>query len=85
MVLGVRMPILNWTNETGPIKQSGAVVAAMFGGWGFGIVMGGLYMLIGYRIGAVVYLLLCILLFGAAALAMLHWLDTKGAEEFAAL
>jgi ABC-2 type transport system permease protein len=85
MMLGVKMPVMNWTSETGPIKQGGAIVVSMFGGWGICIAMGGLYLLIGYRIGAVPYLLLCSLLLGAAALFLLRWLDTKGADSFAAL
>ena len=33
LFLGLKMPILHWTNEITPIKQSGAVTIALFGGW----------------------------------------------------
>ena len=85
LVIGVRMPLLNWTNEVAPIKQSGAVAAAMFGGWILIVVFAGLYLLAGYRIGAAAYFFLWAVLLAAAALALLRWLDTKGAAAFAAL
>lgn len=84
-VIGVRMPILSWTNELAPIKQSGAVAIALFGGWAVNVVFAGLYLLAGYRIGAALYLLLWTVLFAAAALLLQRWLDTKGAASFAAL
>ncbi len=83
--VGVRMPLLNWTSETAPIKQGGAVVIALFSGWIICAAFGGLYLLIGYKIGAALYLLLWALLFAAAALALQKWLDTEGARAFAAL
>ena len=84
-VIGVRMPVLSWTNELAPIKQSGSVVIALFGSWGISVVFGALYLMAGYRLGAALYLLIWTVLLAAAALAMLRWLDTKGAAVFAAL
>ena len=84
-VLGLRMPLLNWTNELAPIKQSGAVAIALFGSWVLSIAMTGLYLLIGYRIGASLYLLLWTLAFAAASLGLLRWMDTRGAAAFEAL
>ena len=85
MVIGVRMPLLNWTNETVPIKQSGSVIVALLGGWGIAVVPGGLYLLAGYHIGAAAYLLLCTVLFAALSACMLRWLDRKGSRIFSAL
>ena len=83
--LGVRMPVLNWTSELAPVKQSGAVAIALFGGWFLCVVLAALYLLIGYRLGAAPYLLIWAVLFAAAALLLLRWLDTRGAAAFAAL
>ncbi|MBR0082008.1 MAG: hypothetical protein IJP98_04630 [Clostridia bacterium] len=83
--VGVKMPMLNWTNELYPIKQSGAVAIALFGSWLLCAVFGGLYFLVGFLLGAPLYLLVCTVLFGTAALLLLRWLDTKGARIFAAL
>ena len=84
-VIGLKMPQLNWTSEITPIKQSGAVAIALFGGWGFALALGGFYFVIGYRIGAAPYLLVWTVLFAAAAVLLLRWLDTRGAKAFAAL
>lgn len=83
--VGVRMPLLNWTNEIAPIKQSGAVAIALFGGWLICLAFGGLYLLVGYRIGAAPYMLAWTGAFSASALGLLRWLDTRGAAAFAAL
>ncbi len=85
MLLGVRMPLLNWTNEIAPIKQSGAVTISVFGSWGFSVVMMGLFLLIGYRIGAALYLLAWTALYAVAGLLLLRWMNTRGAAAFEAL
>ena len=85
MFIGIRMPLLNWTNELAPIKQSGAVAIAMFGGWILAIVFAGLYLFIGFRLGAAGYLTVWTVLLAAAALLLLRLLDTRGAKAFAAL
>ncbi len=84
-VIGLKMPLLNWTDETAPIKQSGAVTIALFGGWGFSILFGGLYLLIGHKIGAVAYMLIFTVLFSVVALIQTRWLGKKGAAVFSAL
>ena len=85
MFLGTSMPVLNWTNELAPIKQSGAVAIALFGCWIVSIIFAVLYLIIGYRIGASAYLLLWTVLLAAVSLLLLRWLDTKGADSFASL
>ena len=84
-VLGARLPVMSWTNELAPIKQSGAVMIALFGSWVLCVAFAGLYLAVGYAIGAALYLLLWIVLYAAAALLLLKWLDTRGAAIFAAL
>ena len=84
-VIAIRMPLLNWTTEVAPIKQSGGVTLSLFGGWAVSIVFAGLYLLIGHRIGAVLYLLIWTIVLAAAGLLLLRWLDTRGAAAFAAL
>ncbi len=85
MTIGMKMPVLNWSNEAVPIKQSGAVVIVLFGSWGISVVIAGLYMLIGYKIGAAAYLAVILALLVILTLILQHWLDTKGAEDFATL
>ena len=83
--IGLRMPVLKWTDELAPIKQSGAVAISLFGSWGLVVVLAGLYLLIGYRIGPAPYLLICTAIFAAAGLLLLRWMDTRGSAAFAAL
>ena len=85
MFIGTKMPILNWTNEIAPIKQGGAVVIVLFGGWGITIAFIGLYLLFGSRFGAESYIMVWIVGLAVAARLMLRWLDTKGAEIFKSL
>lgn len=85
LTLGVMRANLTWTNELAPIKQSLAVVIAMFGGWAYALLLAGLYLLLGWRIGAASYLALFSAATIAAAAVLLKWLRTKGAQHFAAL
>ncbi len=57
----------------------------LFSSWGFCVAVAGLYLLIGYKLGAAMYLLIWTVLLTAVALLLLRWLDTKGADAFAAL
>ena len=85
LTVGVRLPILNWTNELAPIKQSASVAIALFGGWGICASFAGTYLLVGRFIGATAYLILFAVLLGALSFALKKWLDTKGAKMFSEL
>lgn len=82
VAVGLKMPLLHWTNELAPIKQSGAVAIMLFGSWGAVVALAGGYLAIGYKLGAAVYLLLWTALFSALSLWLLRWLDSKGAAAF---
>ena len=84
-VIGIRMPLLSWTDETAPIKQSGAVTIAIFGTWGIGAAIAGLYLLIGHRIGAVPYLAGWTILTATVSIFLMRWLVTRGSRIFAEL
>ena len=85
LAIGVRMPLLSWTNEIAPIKQSGAVGIFMFSSWAFSAALAGLYLLIGYRIGPAAFMLICAVLFAGASLFLLRWVKTTGSRIFAEL
>ena len=84
-VIGVKMPVMTWSNEVTPIKQSGGVAIALFGGWAICAVIGVGYLAVGWRLGAAGYLLAWSVVLAALTLLMQRWLDTKGAAAFAAL
>ena len=85
LFLGLRMPNLTWTREIIPIKQSAPVAIALFGGWGYAAVLGGGYLLVGWHLGAALYMG-C---FAAATLAvcivLYLWLKKRGGAVLAAL
>ncbi|WP_044916065.1 hypothetical protein [Butyrivibrio sp. WCE2006] len=81
----VKMPILEWTNENVPVKQCGAAFITVISFWAVSILFAGGYMLVGYHLGAEVYLLAWELLFVLSSIAITKWLDTEGARIFAEL
>ena len=84
-IIGVRMPVMNWTNEVTPIKQSGGVLLAIFGSWAVCAVIAVGYLAVGWRLGAAGYLLFWTVALAACTLLLQRWLDTKGAAAFAEL
>ena len=83
--LGVRLPNLHWSNELIPIKQGGAVGLSLLGNFLCTTLFAIGYFLIGFRIGAVFYLLLFSILFCVASVLLARYLDTKGSRIFASL
>ena len=72
LTIGVKMPLFTWTNEMVPIKQSGAVAVILFSSWAISIAIAGLYLLIGYRIGAAFYLAGWFILFAVISVILLR-------------
>ena len=85
LVLGVVRANLTWTSELVPIKQSLAVMIALFGGWAYALALAGLYLWQGWKLGASVYLMIFALVTLLVSALMYRWLKTKGACRFAAL
>lgn len=85
MYLGTAMANVSWTNEIIPIKQSGAVLFAILLNLVMAVVFAGLYMLEAYKMGFATYLAIWAAVFAGLSLAILHWLDTKGAGRFSNL
>lgn len=85
LVLNLKMPNLNWTNETVPVKQSLCVMLALFGGWAIVMALGGLYLLVMKFITPLVYLISVSILMAVIGMLLLRWIDTKGARIFETL
>lgn len=83
--IGIRHPIMEWTTEIIPLKQSGAVTIALFGGWGFVALFAVPYFLIGQLIGLAPYLIVWTVIYIAASMLLYRWLNAKGAEAFSRL
>lgn len=85
LLLGLKMPNLNWTNEVTPIKQSACVMLALFGGFAYAALVAVGFMLVGRWSGYVGYMVVCIAVTLLLCAGMLFWLKQKGCRLFAAL
>ena len=83
--IGVMHPVMVWTTDIIPIKQSGAVSISLFGGWGFVALFALPYLLIGQIIGLVPYLIFWAVIYTTASALLYRRLITKGAEVFSRL
>ena len=83
--LGVKNPIMDWMSEIIPIKQSGAVAIALFGGWGFVALFTVPYFFIGQYLGLLLYLIIWTAVFSAASVLLYRWIISEGAEAFSKL
>ena len=85
LAFGLKLPVLNWTNEIAPIKQNVGTLLAMLCGWLYGIAFGGLYMWVGWKLGAAAYLALASLVTALAAAGLYVWLRGRGSRILARL
>ena len=85
LVVNLKLPNLNWTNEVALVKQSAASLVGMFGGWGALALLVGGYFLFGKYLPAWGYLLILtaalLLLCGVLA----YWIKKKGVKIFEGL
>ena len=84
LVLGVRNPNLNWTQEIVPIKQSMSVVVVVFGAMGVNAALAGLFFLFGSR-APYLYLSCALALYAAVSAICISYLSGRGAKKFAEL
>ncbi len=85
MMFGIKMPMMNWTNEIYPIKQSGGIAVALFGGWAIAIVLFGGYFLLMNFVSAEIYLLTSFVLLALTSFAIYKWIMNKGTKIFDSL
>ena len=84
--LGVKMPTLTWTNEIVPIKQGGAVMITLFGGFGYIVLLFvGFMLLPGWTLGFCRYMSCFLLVNLFLSVWVFLWLRNKGAALFSAL
>ena len=85
LFVGLKMPNLNWTSEITPIKQSGGVMIAMFGGFIYAGVYCALFFTVGHKIGASAFLLAVAAVNLILSLLIYLWLKKKGTAVLSAL
>lgn len=85
MVLGLKMPNLNWTSEIVVVKQSLGVLLAILIGYIYaGILIGG-YFLLGVHIGGAPYMAALAAVTLAASFGVYAWIKRRGGKIFASL
>lgn len=82
LCLNLKMPNVNWTNETVPVKQSMGVMLTLFGGWAVVLALGGLYIAVWRLLSPIAYLLCVAAILAAASGGLLTWTKTRGTRIF---
>lgn len=82
LVLGLKLPNLNWTNEMVVIKQGAAVMFDLFGSWVVVIALGAGYAVLYHMLPPMVYLALCMGLIFIVTAGLLFWLKRRGSRIF---
>lgn len=85
LMINLKSPNLNWSNEMIPIKQSLSVTVAIFGGFGYIILLSVLSIFVSPFIGMPLYLLFVFILNTLLTAMIYYWLRTKGTQIFAYL
>lgn len=82
LALNVKRPNLEWTNEAAPIKQSLNNLILMLGGWLLTAGMIGLYLLLGEKIGYLIYVSIISCIMIILSIILYKWLKNRGSELF---
>ena len=86
LFLGVKMPTLTWTNEIMPIKQGGAVIITLLGGFGYMVLLFvGFMLLPGWILGFCGYMSCFVGVNLFLSVLICLWLRKKGVARFSAL
>lgn len=85
LLLDLRRPNLNWTNEAVPVKQNLSVLFVMLLGWLLAGGCGAAAALLCSYLDCCLILFLLSLVIGALALLLRRWLSRRGAELFSQL
>ena len=85
LLVNLRLPNLEWNDETTAIKQSGAAILSLLGNWALLFVLALVYVIIGRKLGLVIFMSAAAVILAAVCAGMLIWLKKKGAAKFATL
>ncbi|MCI5868151.1 MAG: hypothetical protein MR224_01370 [Dorea sp.] len=85
LTMNLKFPNLTWTSEIIPIKQSMGVTITLFGGWAVIVALAAGYYLLQNVMSPIVYLACVAAVLLIAAMGLLYWIRTKGAQIFETL
>lgn len=86
MLLNLKMPKLDWTNEAVTVKQSMSVMISLFANWGIIMLLAGVYYLlpVGSLISNDLFLLICIAVLAVCSAVLWKMLTRLGRKADAA-
>lgn len=85
LALDLKRPMLDWTNETQPIKQSLNILFSWLGSMLLSAAFAALYLLLATFVHPAVYLLICTVILALLTFLIQKWFRGKGRKLFAAL
>ncbi len=85
LVINLKLPNLQWTNEVAAVKQSLSSLLSTFAEWGVLLLLVGGYFLFGQYMFASGYLLVCIALLLATSGLLYVWIVRRGTKIFEGL
>lgn len=78
LALNLKMPSLDWTNETVPVKSGAPTVIVMFGGWGLCLAFGTAGYFLRNTFNTEILMLFMIVILLAATTIINRWIFTRG-------
>lgn len=85
LMMNLKFPSMDWTNEAAVVKQSMSVVFSLFVPWVVLLLLGGIWFVSATFIQTDGFLLLVAVLLEVACIMLRRWLKTKGVKAFEAL
>lgn len=85
VALNLKMPKLDWVNETQAVKNSIPVLITIFGGWFAAVVLGGIYFILRNMIDVQTYLVALLVALALLTRLLGNWLRGRGVELFEAI
>ena len=85
LAINLKMPNLDWSNESVAVKQSFGVMLAMLIGWCYATALGAVYFFVGEKMGALLFVILSFALTGGIVIALYYWLKVKGTRIWESL
>ena len=85
LLLNLKMPNLQWTNEAVPVKKSIPVLISIFGGWLFALIPFGLFFLVRNILDPSVYIIFVLVALVLISRLLGKWMRTEGVLIFDSL
>ncbi len=85
LILNLKMPNLEWTNEAVPVKRSLPTVIVLFGSWIFAIIIAGIFFLLRNAVSCSTFIVAVFVIFVLASRFIGEWIRKRGVELYEAI